>query len=195
MFVWSLVGWSVTRFLHYAVFLSGGVMRLRIRLAQRLLMDRFNVYLAGKPMLQEERNYDEKNTLVYYSWEEGKNPKGAFTIPSRARTHTQHALHTHFFCLRCPHLCLSLPLLSVEYGYSLPRVTVEYDRATGFMLGITIEYNRRLAKRNQALTGAEVRNKVCENMLAAGIFEDKAFTFKEEVVFATTEDIKIDEKV
>jgi len=77
-----------------------------------------------------------------------------------------------------------------EFGYSLPRVTVEYDRATGFMLSISIEYNRRLAKRNQALTGAEVRNKVCENMLAAGIFEDKAFTFKEAVVFARAEDLK-----
>jgi len=71
---------------------------------------------------------------------------------------------------------------------------VEYDRATGFMLGISIEYNRRLARRNQALTGAEVRNKVCENMLAAGIFEDRAFTFKEDVVMAKVEDINSEDK-
>ena len=67
---------------------------------------------------------------------------------------------------------------------------MEYDRATGYMLGLTIEYNRRKARRNQALTGAEVRNKVCENMLAAGIFEDKAFTFKEDVVYAGTEELR-----
>ena len=58
------------------------------------------------------------------------------------------------------------------------------------MLSVTIEYNRRQARRNQALTGAEVRNKVCEGMLAAGIFEDKAFTFKEDVVYAGTEELR-----
>jgi len=102
-FVWSLVGWAVTRFLHYAIFLSGGVMRLHIRVAQRLLMDRFNAYLAGKPMLQEERNYDEKNTIVYYSWEEGKNPKGtwmchsslAISLPSCSPFALDTVHHTH----------------------------------------------------------------------------------------------------
>jgi hypothetical protein len=72
----------------------------------------------------------------------------------------------------------------------VPRVTVEYDRATGFMLSITVEYNRRMARRNQALTGAEVRNKLCEDMLAASIFEDTAFSFKEDVLLAGAEELK-----
>ena len=66
---------------------------------------------------------------------------------------------------------------------------MEYDRATGYMLGIVMEYNRRAAKKNQALTGAEVRNKVCDDMLAAGVFEDRAFTFREEVKIASDEDV------
>ena len=78
LFTWALVGWAVSSFLHYAVFLSGGVMRLRVRIMQRLLMDRFNIFLSNKPMLQEERNYDERNTVVYDSWEENRNPKGAW---------------------------------------------------------------------------------------------------------------------
>jgi len=80
LFIWGLVAWAVTTFFNYAVFQSGGVMRLRIRIMQRLLMDRFNVYLSNKPMLLEERNYDEKNTVVHYSWEEGRNPKGECTF-------------------------------------------------------------------------------------------------------------------
>ncbi len=80
LFIWGLVAWAVTNFFNYAVFQSGGVMRLRIRIMQRLLMDRFNVYLSNKPMLLEERNYDEKNTVVHYSWEEGRNPKGECTF-------------------------------------------------------------------------------------------------------------------
>lgn len=152
MLFWALVAYACTRFLSYFVFLTGGVVRLRVRIMQRLLMDRFNVYLATKPMLTEERHYDERNTTVLYSWEEA----------AAAR----------------------------EYGYSVPRVTVEYDRATGFMLSLTIEYNRRAARRNQALTGAEVRNKVCEDMLAAGIFEDRAFTFREDVLLAGAEELR-----
>lgn len=154
---------------------------------QRLLMDRFNVFLASKPMLQEERNYDERNTIVYYSWEEGKNPKGAWS--AAALSPPPPPFFVIYPSSPTSPLPPSLPALS-EFGFSPPRVTVEYDRATGFMLSISIEYNRRKASRNQALTGAEVRNKVCENMLAAGIFEDKAFTFKESVVFARAEDLK-----
>ncbi len=57
------------------------------------------------------------------------------------------------------------------------------------MLGIVIEYNRRTAKKNQALTGAEVRNRVCEDMMAAGIFEDRDFSFAEQVKVASDEEL------
>ena len=94
---------------------------------------------------------------------------------------------------RPPPLFLSLSPRRAEYGYSIPRVTVEYDRATGYMLSVTIEYNRRLARHNQALTGAEVRNKVCENMIAAAIFEDSNFTFKEEVLTVDASELRGEE--
>ena len=70
---------------------------------------------------------------------------------------------------------------------------MEYDRATGYMLSVTIEYNRRMARRNQALTGAEVRNKVCENMIAAAIFEDSKFTFKEDVITVDASELRGEE--
>lgn len=67
---------------------------------------------------------------------------------------------------------------------------MEYDRSTGYMLNLTIEYNRRAARKNQALTGAEVRNKVCEDMIAAGIFEDKTFTFKEDILITGADELR-----
>jgi len=117
-----------------------------------------------------------------------------FFFPSTPCLLPDKVPHPPRFLLTAPHLAHLSPPISLnraaEYGYSLPKVTVEYDRSTGYMLSVTIEYNRRAARRNQALTGAEVRNKVCENMLAAGIFEDKAFTFKEEVVYAGSEELR-----
>lgn len=149
---WALVAFAVARFLQYGVFLSGGVLRLTVRINERLLMDRFNVYLASKPMLTEERLYDDHNTVVHYSWEER----------SRAS----------------------------EFGHSAPRVTVAYDRATGYMLSVSVEYNKRMARRNQGLTGAEVRNKVCDDMVKAAIFEDATYSFKEDVILAGAEDLR-----
>ena len=58
------------------------------------------------------------------------------------------------------------------------------------MLSVYIEYNRRAARRNQALTGAEVRNKICEDMLTAGIFEDRGFSFKEDLVLAGAAELR-----
>lgn len=75
---WALLAFATQRLLSHYVFLSGGTVRIRVRIMQRLLMDRFNVYLATKPMLTEERNYDERNTTVLYSWEEGVHARGAW---------------------------------------------------------------------------------------------------------------------
>ena len=152
MFTWLAVAVAATRVLGYFVFVSSGVVTMRIRIMQRLLMERFNIYLATKNMVIEERQYDEKNTVVYFTWEE--------TVAAR------------------------------DYGGSAPRVTVEYDRSTGHMLNIIIEYNRRLAKKNQSMTGAEVRNKIYEEMSANRIFEDSTFSFAESVKIASEEELR-----
>ena len=152
MFTWLAVAVASTRLLGFFVFVSAGVVTMRIRIMQRLLMERFNVYLATKNMVTEERQYDEKNTVVLFTWEE--------TVAAR------------------------------DYGGSAPRITVEYDRSTGHMLAIIIEYNRRAAKKNQALTGAEVRNRIYEEMSANRIFEDPTFSFAENVKVASEEELR-----
>jgi hypothetical protein len=58
------------------------------------------------------------------------------------------------------------------------------------MLNIIIEYNRRLAKKNQSMTGAEVRNKIYEEMSANRIFEDSTFSFAESVKIASEEELR-----
>jgi hypothetical protein len=151
MVFWVLLAYTVSRVLSFMTFASSGVIRMRIRIYERLLMDRFNVYLATKNMSMEERHYDERNTIVQYSWEE----TGA----------------------------------SAEYGGAPPRVTVEYDRATGFMLAVVIDYNRRKAKKAAALTGAEVRNRVADDIVNAGVFENRTYTFREEIQIASEEEV------
>ncbi len=76
IFFWGLVAYASTRFLQFFVFVSAGVITMRIRIMQRLLMDRFNVYLATKNMVIEERQYDEKNTVVLVTWEETLAARG-----------------------------------------------------------------------------------------------------------------------
>ena len=46
------------------------------------------------------------------------------------------------------------------------------------------------AKKNQALTGAEVRNKIYEEMSANRIFEDNTFSFAENVKIASEEELR-----
>ncbi len=76
IFFWGLVAYASTRFLQFFIFVSAGVITMRIRIMQRLLMDRFNVYLATKNMVTEERQYDEKNTIVLVTWEETLAARG-----------------------------------------------------------------------------------------------------------------------
>ncbi len=76
IFFWGLVAFASTRFLQYFVFVSSGTITMRIRIMQRLLMDRFNVFIATKNMVVEERQYDEKNTVVLFTWEETLAARG-----------------------------------------------------------------------------------------------------------------------
>jgi len=46
----------------------------------------------------------------------------------------------------CSHLLLVV-VAPAEYGGTVPRLTAEYDKSTGFMHQLTVEYNRRLAKK------------------------------------------------
>ena len=78
---WLVVGFAVVRSLGYFVFLSGGVIRIYVRINEKLSMERFNLYLATKPVLQEERRYDDHNTIVHYSWEEHSRANGEFGMP------------------------------------------------------------------------------------------------------------------
>jgi hypothetical protein len=77
---WLVVGFAVVRSLGYFVFLSGGVIRIYVRINEKLSMERFNLYLATKPVLQEERRYDDHNTIVHYSWEEHSRANGELGV-------------------------------------------------------------------------------------------------------------------
>lgn len=62
----------------------------------------------------------------------------------------------------------------------MPRLTAYYDKTTGFMHWLTIDYNRRLADKKTALTTLEVKNLVSDELVEAGFFVDRAFAFRED---------------
>jgi len=109
MAFWAGVAMLSLRALQLVNYTSQGTINVRVRVMQRLMLDRFALYLASKNTTAEERVYDNSNALVRQSWTEVARSK--------------------------------------EYGGAPPRVTVEYDKSTGFMHTITVDYSRRAAKR------------------------------------------------
>jgi hypothetical protein len=91
-----------------------------------------------------------------------------------------------FLCLAVQHrlasLSLTIPSLfhSAGYGGIKPRITAEYDKATGFMHNLAIDYNRRMAPKKTALTTIEVKNLISDELVEAGFFVDRAFNFRED---------------
>ncbi len=67
-----------------------------------------------------------------------------------------------------------------RFGGITPRLTAQYDKATGFMHGLTVDYNRRLADKKLALTTLEVKNLVSDELVEAGFFVDRTFSFRED---------------
>jgi len=76
---------------------------------------------------------------------------------------------------------------TAAFGGSEPSVQVEYDTDTAFMHYIYISYNRHLAKADQALTAAQVRNRIAQDFVSADVFEDLQYTFEEVIIDETGE--------
>jgi WD repeat-containing protein 35 len=73
------------------------------------------------------------------------------------------------------------------WGGFPPYVQLEYDAQTHFLHAVTMHYNRRDAIKSMALTAPELRNKLCDEMVNARVFEDLTFTFREALPQAATQ--------
>lgn len=145
--MWAAVLYATNRMLTQMKFVSLGKMTVRIRIMQRLDLERFHAYVQTKVTALEERDFQERNSIIRVSWEE---------VDKEA------------------------------WGGSAPYIVLEYDAETQYLHSISINYNRRDAIKNLALTAPELRNKLCDEMLDAQVFEDGNYTFRE----ATAEDLE-----
>jgi len=59
----------------------------------------------------------------------------------------------------------------LEWGGNAPRITIEYDEKNGYMFYLTLEYNKRLAKKGIALRAPELKQKINEELTKAGIWD------------------------
>lgn len=66
--------------------------------------------------------------------------------------------------------CL-LVSLSIGWGGHAPSVTIEYDEKTGFLLFLTLTYNKRQAKKKYAFNARELKKKLSIELNEAGIFD------------------------
>ena len=107
---------------------------------QRLDLERFHAYIQTKVTALEERDFQERNSIIRVSWEE---------VDKEA------------------------------WGGTAPYMVLEYDAETQFLHTLSINYNRRDAIKNLALTAPELRNKLCDEMLDAQVFSDPNYSFRE----------------
>lgn len=142
---WFLVAWAAFKVFTMLAFATQGVITLRVRVMQKVQMEAFNRYIASKNMSLEERNYDERSSIVRVTWQE-------------------------------------IDVNKRKFGGAPPKVTVEYDRVTSYMHSVTIEYNRRLAKKGNVITGNELRTRISADMEKANVFIDKGFSFRDETI-------------
>jgi WD repeat-containing protein 35 len=138
--VWAAVLYGTNRMLQQMKFVSLGKMTVRVRIMQKLDIERFNSYIQTKVTALEERDFQENNSIIRVSWEEADRE---------------------------------------AWGGSSPYVVLEYDAETQFLHNIALNYNRRDAIKNLALSAPELRNKLCDEMLDAQVFTDPNFSFRE----------------
>jgi len=60
-----------------------------------------------------------------------------------------------------------------NWGGAQPRITLEYEELNGYMLNMTLTYNRRVVRCTRALNANELRIKLMDELKAALVFEDE----------------------
>ena len=80
---WASVSTLALRALQLINYTSQGAITVRVKVNQRLMIDRFALYLASKNTSAEERVYDHNNALVRQSWTEVARTKEYGGAPPR----------------------------------------------------------------------------------------------------------------
>lgn len=60
-----------------------------------------------------------------------------------------------------------------DWGGFAPKITIEYEEFNGYMLNLTLSYNRRQAKKNLVFNARELKAKLMDQLKAAEIFEEE----------------------
>lgn len=63
--------------------------------------------------------------------------------------------------------------LKQDWGGAKPTVTLEFDERNSFLFTVTVQYNRREAKKNLVFTAEELREKIMEELNAMDIWDVK----------------------
>ena len=58
-----------------------------------------------------------------------------------------------------------------DWGGCAPTIMLEYDERNSFLISITINYNRREAKKNMAFNAEELKDRLMHDLETAGIFD------------------------
>lgn len=59
----------------------------------------------------------------------------------------------------------------LDWGGDAPKAQLQYDERNGYLLYLTLTYNKRLAKKGIALRAAELKQKIMEELQKAGIWD------------------------
>eukprot|EP00607_Mallomonas_marina_P007166 CAMPEP_0182416402 /NCGR_PEP_ID=MMETSP1167-20130531/689_1 /TAXON_ID=2988 /ORGANISM="Mallomonas Sp, Strain CCMP3275" /LENGTH=854 /DNA_ID=CAMNT_0024589123 /DNA_START=80 /DNA_END=2644 /DNA_ORIENTATION=- len=63
--------------------------------------------------------------------------------------------------------------LKQDWGGSKPTIILEFDEKNSYLFTVTVQYNRRLAKRNLVFTADELREKIMDELNAMDIWDVK----------------------
>jgi hypothetical protein len=123
---------------------------------RRVVQTKWNRYLRTKTTAAEDRNYESINHIVKLDWYE-TDVKRTFQC-----------------CCAAAYACVSryrskcvCDVMRAGWGGFGPHVTVEYDESTGYLLWITVRYNKREANKC-ALCSASLVSVLHHTLLRAG---------------------------
>jgi len=60
-----------------------------------------------------------------------------------------------------------------DWGNARPVISLEYEELNGYMLTMTLAYNRRVATKNLVFNARELKSKLMDELKAAEVFEEE----------------------
>eukprot|EP01035_Chromulina_nebulosa_P020795 gene20795-26959_t len=158
LLIWLLVVLISRQIYQNNHYIKQGLTTIRMKINRKIFLSKLEDFLKTKILSFEEKQYEDNNDIVKVTYIDSYISNREKRMKNMNRIVNKSTMDKPDTIIR--------PKLNqyIDWGGSKPTITLEYDERNQYLLTITVQYNRREAKKSLVLTSEELKDKIMSEL-------------------------------